>query len=223
MNAVERRGPGTPVRLQLQDFEVFRTEAMVQASTVLMLDMSRSMPLRGCFVAAKKVALALHSLIRTQYPRDNLYIVGFSDSARLLTPESLHHITWGDYVYGTNMQHGFLMARRLLARHKSGSRQIILITDGEPTAHSEDGRVHFAYPPTARTFHETLREVKRCTTEGITINTFMLERSHYLADFVDQLTRINRGRAFFTTPDRLGDYILVDYVRERSRVTQHRY
>jgi uncharacterized protein with von Willebrand factor type A (vWA) domain len=216
MNSV-RRGGTAPLRLGVDDFEVFRTEHLSQAATVLMLDMSRSMPLRGCFVAAKKVALALNSLIRTQFPRDRLYVIGFSDYARELQPESLHQITWGDYVYGTNMQHGFAVARRLLGRHKSGTRQIILITDGEPTAHFEGDRVHFAYPPTFRTFQETLREVKRCTQEGITINTFMLERSHYLADFVNQMTRINRGRAFFATPERLGDYILVDYVKSKSK------
>jgi uncharacterized protein with von Willebrand factor type A (vWA) domain len=220
MNSVKRGGRGESLALRVEDFEVFRTEQLTQASTVLMLDMSRSMPLRGCFVAAKKVALALNSLIRTQFPRDNLYIIGFSDFARELRPESLHQITWGDYVYGTNMQHGFVMARRLLGRHQSGTRQIILITDGEPTAHFEGDRVEFAYPPTFRTFQETLREVARCTQEGIVINTFMLERSHYLTDFVSQMTRINRGRAFFATPERLGDYVLVDYVASRrKRVT----
>jgi uncharacterized protein with von Willebrand factor type A (vWA) domain len=220
MNAVERSGAGTPVGLQVTDFEVFRTEQLTQASTVLMLDMSRSMPLRGCFVAAKKVALALNSLIRLQYPRDHLFIVGFSDYARQLRPESLHRISWGDYVYGTNMQHGLMLARRLLGSpHTRGTKQVILITDGEPTAHFEEGRVHFAYPPTFRTFQETLREVRRCTQEGIVINTFMLERSHYLADFVNQMTRINGGRAFFATPDSLGDYIVVDYVKSRQRAT----
>lgn len=216
MNSVQREGAGSPLTLSVDDFEVFRTEHLTRSSTVLMLDMSRSMPLRGCFVAAKKVAFALNSLIRTQFPRDRLYIVGFSDYARELRAELLHRITWGDYVYGTNMQHGFMLARRLLGRHGSGNRQIILITDGEPTAHFEGDRVHFSYPPTFRTFQETLREVKRCTQEGITINTFMLERSHYLADFVNQMTRINRGRAFFATPERLGDYILVDYVASKQ-------
>lgn len=215
MNSVRRQGVGNPVRLRVEDFDVYRTEQLTQASTVLMLDMSRSMPLRGCFVAAKKVALALNSLIRTQFPRDNLYIIGFSDFARQLRPENLHEITWGDYVYGTNMQHGFIMARRLLGRHQPGTRQIILITDGEPTAHLEGDRVEFAYPPTHRTFRETLKEVARCTQEGIVINTFMLERSHYLTDFVNQMTRINRGRAFFATPERLGDYVLVDYVASK--------
>jgi uncharacterized protein with von Willebrand factor type A (vWA) domain len=218
MNSVARRGAGSPLTLQVRDFEVYRTEHLTQSSTVLMLDMSRSMPLRGCFAAAKKVALALNSLIRTQFPRDQLYVIGFSDYARELRPETLHQITWGDYVYGTNMQHGFVLARRLLARHKTANKQVILITDGEPTAHFEGDRVHFSYPPTFRTFQETLREVKRCTQEGIVINTFMLERSHYLADFVNQMTRINRGRAFFATPERLGDYILVDYVQNKRKL-----
>lgn len=217
MNSVHREGAGSPLKLSVDDFEVYQTEYLTQSATVLMLDMSRSMPLRGCFVAAKKVALALNSLIRTQFPRDDLYVLGFSDYARELRPESLHQITWGDYVYGTNMQHGFAVARRLLAKHKTGNKQIILITDGEPTAHFEGDRVHFSYPPTFRTFQETLREVQRCTQEGIVINTFMLERSHYLADFVNQMTRINRGRAFFATPERLGDYILVDYVASKQK------
>ncbi|HEX6508203.1 MAG TPA: VWA domain-containing protein [Chloroflexota bacterium] len=218
MNAVIRDAPANAVQLSVSDFEIFKTEHLTQSATVLMLDMSRSMPLRGCFVAAKKVALALNSLIRTQFPRDHLYVVGFSDYARQLRPEALHQVTWGEYVYGTNMQHGFLLARRLLGRHKTGNRQIILITDGEPTAYVEEDRVHFSYPPSFRTFQETLREVKRCTQEGIVINTFMLERSHYLADFVNQMTRINRGRAFFATPERLGDYVLVDYVNQKRAV-----
>jgi uncharacterized protein with von Willebrand factor type A (vWA) domain len=217
MNAIKREGAGSPLHLTAQDFSVYRPEHTTQASTVLMLDMSRSMPLRGCFIAAKKVAIALNSLIRTQFPRDNLYIIGFSDYARELKPETLHQISWGDYVYGTNMQHGFMLARKLLARHK-GNKQIILITDGEPTAHFEGNHVHFSYPPTFRTFQETLREVKRCTSERIIINTFMLDRSHYLTDFVNQMARINRGRVFFATPERLGEYILVDYVASKRKV-----
>ncbi|MGH2449110.1 MAG: vWA domain-containing protein [Chloroflexota bacterium] len=216
MNAAVRGG-APPLDLEVADFEVVLTDSLTQASTVLLLDMSRSMPLRGCFVAAKKVALALSSLIRIRYPRDRLYVVGFSDYARLLEPEALHRISWGDYVYGTNMQHGFSLARRLLGRHRAGTRQIILITDGEPTAHFDGEQIQFSYPPTFQTFQETLREVRRCTREGILINTFMLERSHYLTDFVNRMTDINRGRAFFTTPERLGDYILVDYVSSRRR------
>ncbi|MBA2449304.1 MAG: VWA domain-containing protein [Chloroflexi bacterium] len=221
MNAVERRGPGSPVRLHQDDFVVYRTELMTQSSTVLMLDMSRSMILRGCFRAAKKVALALNSLIKGQFPRDNLYIVGFSYYAKELKPESLPQLTWNEWVYGTNMQHGFMLSRQLLARHKGGNRQIIVITDGEPTAHFENGRVEFSYPPTWRTFQETLKEVQRCAREQITVNTFMLERSYSLMSFVEQMTKINRGRAFLSTPDRLGEYILVDYVKQKRRTQRN--
>ncbi|MDW8060830.1 MAG: VWA domain-containing protein [Thermomicrobium sp.] len=215
MNAVQREGPGTPVRLQPSDFEVFRTETMSRAATVLMVDMSRSMLYNGCFLAAKKVALALDSLIRTQFTRDTLYIVGFSYVASVLSPEELPTITWDEYNYGTNMQHGFMLARQLLARHRGGTRQIILITDGEPTAYFDGEQVRFSYPPTYQTFQETLKEVARCTREEIVINTFMLERSPYLASFVNEMTRINKGRAFFATPDHLGEYIVMDYVANK--------
>ncbi len=218
MNAVFREGPGTPVRIVPDDFEVYRTELITSSSTVLMLDMSRSMILRNCWAGAKKVAMALNALIRSQYPKDNLYIIGFSDRARILRPEDLTQITWNEYVYGTNMQHGFKLARQLLGRHKGGNKQIIMITDGEPTAHmEEDGEPFFSYPPTPRTFQETLKEVGRCTREQIVINTFMLEKSKYLAHFVEQMTKINRGRAFYASPESLGEYILVDYVNNKKK------
>jgi uncharacterized protein with von Willebrand factor type A (vWA) domain len=223
-NSLQRQGRGLPVRIEPTDFAVRRTEHSSQASTVLMIDMSRSMFLRGCFLAAKKVAIALDSLIRSQFPRDSLYVVGFSNYAVELKPQSLPAITLNDYVYGTNMQHGFQVARSLLARHR-GNRQIIMVTDGEPTAHlDESGRTFFAYPPTFRTIQETLREVRRCTRDRIVINTFMLERGPYLTEFVNQMTRINKGRAFFVSPERLGEYVLVDYVsgkqrRQRSRAS----
>jgi len=114
------------------------------------------------------------------------------------------------------MQHGFQLARSLLAKHR-GNRQIIMVTDGEPTAHLDNGRVYFAYPPTFRTIQETLKEVRRCTRDRIVINTFMLERGPYLTEFINQMTRINKGRAFFVSPERLGEYILVDYVSGKAR------
>ncbi|HEY7065576.1 MAG TPA: VWA domain-containing protein [Chloroflexota bacterium] len=217
MNGVMRQGASSPVQLTPQDFEVYRTELMTQCSTVLLLDMSRSMFLRGCITAAKKVAIALNSLIRGQYPRDALYVVPFSYYAREIKPEELPRLTWNEWGYGTNMQHAFMLSRQLLGRHKGGTRQIILITDGEPTAYFEQGQIEFSYPPTYRTFQETLREVGRCTRENIVINTFMLERGHYLIDFVEQMTKINRGRAFYATPERLGEYILVDYVDNKRK------
>lgn len=221
MNAVFREGVGTPVHVLPADFEVYKTELLTSSSTVLMLDMSRSMILRNCWAAAKKVALALNHLITSQYPRDNLYIIGFSDRARELKPEGLNNVTWSEYVYGTNMQHGFMMARKLLARHKGGNKQIIMITDGEPTAHIEDdGQPYFNYPPTPRTISETLKEVQRCTRDQIVINTFMLERSRYLASFIEQMTKINKGRAFYASPENLGEYILVDYVESKRKLVK---
>ena len=213
-NALQRTGGGVPVRLSPEDFEVERTETLVRTSTVLMLDLSLSMPMRDNFLAAKKVAMALHSLIATQFPRDFLGIVGFSEVARELKPEQLPEVSW-DFVYGTNMQHAFVLSRRMLAR-QSGTKQIIMITDGEPTAHlMADGQVFFNYPPVRETVDATLSEVARCTREGIRINTFMLDATSYLRDFVEKLTRMNKGRAFFTTPETLGDYVLVDFIEQK--------
>ncbi len=205
------------VHLAPADFEVFRTEQTTRTATVLLVDMSRSMLLRGCFLAAKKVAVALDTLIRTQYPRDHLSVIGFAYYAREIRPGALPELTWHGYEYGTNLQHGLLLARRILARQAAANREIVVITDGEPTAHFEGGQVEFSYPPTRRTISETLREVQRCTKEGITINTFMLERSRALAEFVAHMTRLNRGRAFYATPERLGEYVLVDFVGRRSK------
>jgi uncharacterized protein with von Willebrand factor type A (vWA) domain len=208
---------GRGVRLSAADFEVFRTEQLTRTSTVLLVDMSRSMLLRGCFLAAKKVAVALDTLIRTQFPHDDLSIVGFAYYARELRSELLAELTWQGYEYGTNLQHGLMLARQILDRQRGANRQIVVITDGEPTAHFEDGQVEFSYPPTRRTIQETLREVQRCTRDGITINTFMLERSRALAEFVALITRMNRGRAFYATPEHLGEYVLVDFVAGRTR------
>jgi len=221
MNAVQREAatgvsPAQRVpRLSPEDFVVHRSDTLSRSATVLMLDMSRSMPLRGYFYAAKKVALALDSLIRSTYPRDTLHVIGFSDLAREISPAALPHLSVNEYVYGTNMQHGLMLARRLLAKDPGENKQIIIVSDGEPTAHIENGRPVFFYPPLPETFHKTLLEVRRCTREHIVINTFMLESNHHLVQFVNQMTRMNRGRAFFISPDRLGDYVLVDYVTSK--------
>ena len=216
-NAVTRAGSGTPVRLTPDDFEVERTELLVRSSTVLMLDLSLSMPMRDNFLPAKKVAMALHSLISSQYPRDYLGIVTFSEVAREIKPERLPEVSW-DYVYGTNMQHGFMLARAMLAK-QSGTKQIIMITDGEPTAHVDaQGHPHFSYPPTHETVELTLREVMRCTRDGIRINTFMLDATSYLTTFIEKISKMNGGRAFFTTNDTLGDYVLVDFVEQKRRL-----
>ena len=215
-NALRRQGAGTPVRLLPSDFEVEQMEQLSRSATVLMLDLSLSMPMRDNFLAAKKVAVALHALITSQFPRDFLAIIGFSEVARQLKAAQLPEVSW-DFVYGTNMQHAFVLARRLLA-HESGTRQIIMITDGEPTAHITDGQVFFHYPPVQETIDKTLAEVHRCTREGIRINTFMLDASSGLRRFVERMTQMNRGRAFFTTPETLGDYVLVDFVEQKRRM-----
>ena len=152
-----------PVRLSPDDFEVIETEALTRSATVLLLDLSLSMPMRDNFVPAKKMAMALHTLISTRFPRDYLGLVGFSEVARVIEPEDLPTVSW-DYVYGTNLQHGLILARKMLA-HQQGTKQIILVTDGEPTAHVipyEGGvgyDVYFNYPPVPETLEVTLAEV----------------------------------------------------------------
>jgi uncharacterized protein with von Willebrand factor type A (vWA) domain len=218
MNALEREGPEQfPVPLQPDDFEIYRSELVTQTTTVLMVDLSWSMALRGSFQAAKKVALALQNLIKAQYPKDSLYIIGFSAYARELKAHELPYVRWDESVLGTNMHHALLLAEKLLARHRGGTRQILMISDGEPTAHLERGRSQFAYPPSPITIRETLKAVKRVTQQDITINTFMLDRNYYLKEFVNQLAKINGGRVFYTTPDKLGEYILVDYVSHKRK------
>jgi uncharacterized protein with von Willebrand factor type A (vWA) domain len=218
-NALRRNGMGVPVRLSPDDFEIERTEHATRSSTVLMLDLSMSMPMRDNFLPAKKVAIALHHLISTQFPRDYLGVVGFGETARELAPEALPEASW-DFAYGTNMHHAFTLARKMLA-NRSGTKQIIMITDGEPTAHiTPRGEVFFNYPPVRETVETTLREVLRCTKANIRINTFMLDADNGLRRFVERLTHINGGRAFFTTHDTLGDYVLLDFLEHKRRVSR---
>jgi uncharacterized protein with von Willebrand factor type A (vWA) domain len=217
MNGIFREGPDVPVQLQQDDFAVYRSETLTTTATVLMLDLSWSMALRGSFQAAKKVALALQNLIKTQFPKDVLYVVGFSAYARELKADELPYVRWDESVLGTNMHHALMMAQKMLARHSAGTKQVIMISDGEPTAHLENGRSYFAYPPSPITIRETLKQVKRCTQKGIIINTFMLDRNYYLKEFVNQIAKMNKGRVFYTTPERLGQYILVDYVSQKKK------
>jgi uncharacterized protein with von Willebrand factor type A (vWA) domain len=217
MNSLRRTGAQVPVQLEKDDFEIHKSELVTQTATVMMVDLSWSMALRGSFQAAKKVSMALQNLISTQYARDTLYIIGFSAYARELKPDQLPYVRWDESVLGTNMHHALMLAQSLLAKHKQGTRQIIMISDGEPTAHLERGRSYFAYPPSPVTIRETLKEVKRCTQKQITINTFMLDRNYYLKEFVNQMAKMNKGRVFYTTPDHLGEYILVDYVKNKRK------
>ena len=215
-NTVIRQGASVPLKMSYQDLEVNEREHLTQAATVLMLDQSRSMGMFGTYTSAKKVALALYWLIKTKFPRDKFFVVGFSDYGMIIDDKDLPESTWNHWVAGTNMHHGLILARQLLSRQNVANKQVLMVTDGEPTAHMEQGQAFFSYPPSQQTLDQTLREVKRCTREGITINTFMLEANLFLMDFIEQMSKINNGRAFYTQPDQLGRYVLVDYLNSRK-------
>jgi len=217
MNAVSREGEGTPVRLDRDDFEVYRSEHVTRSATVLMLDMSWSMLQNDLWNPAKKVAIALESLIRGQFPRDDLFIVGFSNFAKEYKPEELIELNEWDHVQGTNMVNGLQVARRLLAHTHGANKQIIMITDGGPTVWQEGGRWVFDWPPHPDAILQTLREVRRCQREGILLNVFMLWDDPYLKHFVNQMATVNRGRAFYTSPDTLGEYLLIDYLNNKQK------
>lgn len=217
MNSLYRKPQTPPLHIAPEDFEVFETEALTRSATVLMLDLSLSMPMRGNFEAAKRVAIALDSLIRTQYPRDILHTIGFSTYARLINKEQLLYISWDEFDPYTNIQQGLALARRLLSHERSTNKQIILITDGEPTAHIENGRLFLQYPPSLRTLQLTLREARQCAQSGIAVNTFMLDTSQLYTTFVSQMAKIGKGRVFFTSAETLGQYILVDYITNKRR------
>jgi len=221
LNAVRREGRGTPVRITPEDFEVYHTEQLTTCATIIMLDMSRSMMGRR-FQAGQKVALALDSLIRTQFPRDHLQVAAFSYFVLPLQPRMLLDTSWVENGGGTNFQEALRQARLRLAPHKRGTRQIILITDGEPTTYY--GRWRWGDDERddgddLGGLGETLREVSRCTRERITINVFMMDRHQTPAEsaFVRAMIRLNKGRAFFASAEQLGEYVLVDYVSDRRR------
>jgi uncharacterized protein with von Willebrand factor type A (vWA) domain len=251
MNATQRADGRASIRLAAQDFEVYETESAVRCTTVLLLDMSGSMARYGRFTAAKRVALALDALIRTQFPRDRLHVVGFCTYAQelqladipSLSPKPLGffphfyrtmyrnplgfvnvQVDAAEAAFGrasvpaafTNIQAGLQVAGRLLNQQRAGNQQVILITDGEPTAHTRGGSIYLEYPPSPDTLAETLKEVKRCTRRGITINTFMLGENSHTRRFVSEMTKVNRGRAFFPSAGSLGEYILMDYVANRG-------
>ncbi|MDH4115767.1 MAG: hypothetical protein OEX04_03485 [Acidimicrobiia bacterium] len=214
-NAVLRSGPSTGgVRLHPDDFEVEEAEHRTSTATVLLLDMSRSMPLRGHWVGAKRMALALHTLITTTYPEDSIEIVGFSDYARRMTPADLAEVDW-EPVYGTNMEHAFNLAGRILSKHRDAARQVLLVTDGEPTAHLEGEYVYFNWPPVRETLDKTYKEAMRLAKSGVTMNIFMLEDTPGLVGFIDRLAQIVGGRVFTNPGDDLGDLVVADYVTRR--------
>ena len=216
------RGAGVPVDVRAEDFVVFDTDHSSAASTVLLLDMSWSMSWEGRFAAAKKVALALETLIRTRFPRDYLGIVGFFTRAVELKIQELPEASWNMGDPFTNLQDGLRLGGELLRRHPNQNRQMIVVTDGQPTAYFSRGRLYCEWPLSfggisMRAAQETLKEAERVTRQGVRINIFMLDDSPSLQTFIDRIVRINRGRAFYTRPDSLGEYLLVDYVARRRR------
>jgi uncharacterized protein with von Willebrand factor type A (vWA) domain len=222
-NSLQRGSRGNKLELSPEDFEIYESEFHTVSTTALLIDLSWSMSFQGRFPAAKRVAVALDHLIRTRYPRDNFYLIGFSTRARILSADELATTSWDSNDPFTNIQEAVLLASKLVSKHKTPNKQIILITDGQPTAYYVDGYLQVELPMffgglSPRATFETLKEVKRCTSMGITINTFMLDDSPTLRRFVDEMTRINRGRAFFTTPQQLGKYLLVDYLNRRKKV-----
>jgi Ca-activated chloride channel family protein len=218
-SAMRREGVTLPLNLEYSDLHVHQAEYQSSCATVLLLDCSHSMILYGedRFTPAKRVALALSHLIRTQYPGDSLRCVLFHDSAEELRISELARVQVGPYY--TNTRDGLILAQRLLNREKKDMKQIVMITDGKPSALTlEDGRIYknaFGLDPLV--ISQTLEEVARCKRQGILINTFMLASDYGLVQFVQKVTEMCRGKAYFTTPYTLGEYLLMDYMNRKTR------
>ena len=219
LSAIRRHGQQVPLPLDYEDLQVHQCEYQSSCATVLMLDCSHSMILYGedRFTPAKKVALALSHLIRSQYPGDTLHLVLFHDSAEEMPLSELARVRVGPYH--TNTREGLRLAQRILSRQRKDMRQIVMITDGKPSALTlEDGRIYknaFGLDPLV--VSETLHEVARCRRNGILINTFMLASDYSLVNFVQKMTEICRGKAYFTTPYTLGQYLLMDYMQKKTK------
>ena len=224
LNTLERGNKGIPLRIGPKDFSVHRQEFSTDSETVLLIDVSYSMLMNDALHAGKKVALAMHRLIETKYPQDVLHLVAFRSNAKVIRAEDLPSIVAITYFmeHGTDIKEALRFSRQLLGSQKAANRQIILITDGEPTAVTLDrgGRLHSGWGSAMlheRIVQETLKEVKRCTQSGIKINTFMLGTDFYRRGFIDQLSRLNTGRVFYTSPDQIGNYIVVDYIANKRK------
>lgn len=224
MNSLAETGKGVPLRIGPKDFSVYRQELSTDSETVLLIDVSYSMLMNDALHAGKKVALALHRLIESKFPQDTLYLVAFRSNAKVIRAEDLPSIVAITYFmeHGTDIKEALRFSRQLLGPQKTTNRQIILITDGEPTAVTLDrgGRLHSGWGSAMlheRIVQETLKEVRRCTQSGIKINTFMLGTDYYRRGFIDQLSRLNTGRVFYTSPDQIGNYIVVDYIANKRK------
>ena len=226
MHSLEEGRTGVPVRIEPRDFQVYRNEFSTDTETVLLIDVSYSMLMNDALHAGKKVALALNRLIETKFPQDLLHLVAFRSNAKVIRTEDLPSIVAITYFmeHGTDIKEALRFSRQLLGNNRATNRQIILITDGEPTACNVDrgGRLHSGWGSALlheRIVRETLKEVRRCTQSGIRINTFMLGMDYYRMGFVDRLTKMNTGRVFYTSPDQIGNYIVVDYLaNKRTRL-----
>ncbi len=224
MQALEEGRTGVPVRIEPRDFHVYQHEFSTDTETVLLIDVSYSMLMNDALHAGKKVALALNRLIETKFPQDVLHLVAFRSNAKVIRTEDLPSIVAITYFmeHGTDIKEGLRFSRQLLGNNRATNRQIILITDGEPTACNVDrgGRLHSGWGSALlheRIVRETLKEVRRCTQSGIRINTFMLGMDYYRMGFVDRLTRMNTGRVFYTSPNEIGNYIVVDYLANKRK------
>ncbi|MGY1750472.1 VWA domain-containing protein [Modestobacter sp. SYSU DS0511] len=203
------------VQIAVEDFEVVETERRTGAAVALLVDLSYSMALRGTWGAAKSTAMALHSLVTTQFPQDAIEIIGFSSTAQVLRPETLAELSV-DTLQGTNLQHGLMLARRFLARHRDAEPVVLVVTDGEPTAHLEDdGTPYFCWPPMPETIARTVAEVERVARSGATLNVFALDPEPGLVEFVHDITARAGGRVFSPDTERLGEYVVADYLRAR--------
>jgi len=218
-SAIQREGLGLPLNLEYSDLQVHQCEYQSSCATVLMLDCSHSMILYGedRFTPAKKVAMALSQLIRTQYPGDSLSLVLFHDSAEEVPLSQLARVKVGPYY--TNTREGLRLAQRILQRQRKDMKQIVMITDGKPSALTlDDGRIYknaFGLDPLVVT--QTLEEVSKCKRAGVLINTFMLASDYGLVQFVQKVTQMCRGKAYFTTPYTLGQYLLMDYMSRKTK------
>lgn len=211
-----RRGAGVPVRVAADDFAIFEREDTARVATLLALDLSRSMGERGYLLAAKKLALAILTLVRTRFPRDELMLAGFSDSARVVTPSELPQLTWDRFGLGTNVQDALRLGRGLLARHRGMQRNLILLTDGEPTAHRDaQGIVHFSHPTTTETLTQTYAEADRLRRDGISLWVCVLSAELHVVTFAEQLAKTARGDLIVTSPDDLSAAIVVRYGARR--------
>ncbi len=208
-------GIRTAVKLSVSDFEIGETERRASAAICLLVDLSYSMALRGTWSAAKQTALALYSLVRTRFPQDSLQVIGFSNYARELRESDLAGLGW-DMVQGTNLHHALVLAGRFLDRRPEHNPIVLIITDGEPTAHlRRDGSFWFDWPPSPETLELTMAEVDKMTRRRATLNVFMLADDERLISFVDEVARRNGGRVLRAMPDSLGEYVVSDFLRAR--------